>query len=1292
MGKKDKKDRTEDSVVIAEEFSTYRSTTVDPSPWVLLGTLSLCGMLLGGAVIFLQHRRRRRKHKKNKQSSYHSDLSNAKEIAHTTFGESRLRGWNEIANSLNEGEAVKRKWKQSSPKKDGPQSVENILDRDLFEPGGLMHQLDKALHGTETPNQLEVPMGGDDDVEEFRELDHDISSHSTRSTGTSADYQLMDAAEHLGTSSTSKLPKKGSLAYLCSLTQCNSEMTKLMKLAIPYSLASTTGSIFSLLTVAAIGKLLGTFELTAYLTVSYLVSMTTMFLGGIMPSLTALCSHAIGAENYHLAGQYTQIAIILYELLFLPQAYFWWYFTKTGMLWMGFAEQEAEIAQSYARIYVVASTVSAPHNGFAYLLGVSGYEKICTLSSCLHSVADFFAVVGVLRCMDVPTLQTVGIAHMLVDIFFFIGKLVYMRFREWWWKQYWPGIVGNFAIFNFQAVKRFIEAAVPLSFGYVLSYAEWEVLFIMATHLGPAEVAAWGILGQIWSALESLTYAWSYAAAIRCAQLLGAGDADGAELSAHRSMALGTIGAMLASLGLLSFSGHMAGWITSDETLKAMVGELIPFLCFGNISLALGTISYALVGAQTRYSLATAVQFFGSWLLTIPLAALSSFYLRWDLQGLVAAVVIGCMVSGMLNFVILCCTDWERRTAKIMAKNIAVDDDSDCLARADILLDTGDPEHHMATKAFAQTTSVDDDVEFLPLPAVPLPTLAYNTQSDCKMEECESKNIVAGMEASKSETGDEIKTEGNEALAGGIHDNANKAETRVESKTNECGSDADYGAIAQQDVPIGSSVSIDIDASTIPSETVTVDFRPLPLPSLVKVVVENKSETRDDIKTDEEATIASTIEKDKAETVDFRPLPFLSLVKMVVENKSETRDDIKTEEYEAKTSVSTKEEDKAESLVERKSEELESLEGCGALAQHKVPNVSFEAISNDGSKGPSELLQVNGLVEVRPWPVLSFIEMVVKSRPETRVESKLEECDSKTFLASAERRSETKDEIKTEGYKVRNGTDVLVEHKAETRAETKTKDCEEKEGSGASSRSGDIETSEPIEVDGLLEFLPWAFLSLIQMVVENKSETSVESQIDDIKSETGHFGMAESKSEAEKGIKGGDYEVATCVDILEEREAETRAESKTNECEAEAGSGASAGSVDNASIIPSEPSDVDECRPSPTPPLPMLLVESISEMQVERKTEECDLVPGVVGLAYNESEIQVEIKGGCYEAATDAGILEESKAEARVESKAKECEAEAGHGATSAPVDIDASTIPSEPRDVDGCVEFEPYN
>jgi hypothetical protein len=57
--------------------------------------------------------------------------------------------------------------------------------------------------------------------------------------------------------------------------------------------------------------------------------------------------------------------------------------------------------------------------------------------------------------------------------------------------------------------------------------------------------------------------------------------------------------------------------------------------------------------------------------------------------------------------------------------------------------------------------------------------------------------------------------------------------------------------------------------------------------------------------------------------------------------------------------------------------------------------------------------------------------------------------------------------------------------------------------------------------------------------------------------------------------------------------------------------------------------------------------------QVERKTEECDLVPGVVGLAYNESQIQVEIKGGCYEAATDAGILEESKAEARVESKAK---------------------------------------
>ena len=68
-----------------------------------------------------------------------------------------------------------------------------------------------------------------------------------------------------------------------------------------------------------------------------------------------------------------------------------------------------------------------------------------------------------------------------------------------------------------------------------------------------------------------------------------------------------------------------------------------------------GSASWMLIGGQGRHHLATFIQFCTSWGLTIPLAAIFTFYLNFNLEGTTSAVVIGHALAGKSCASVLCC-------------------------------------------------------------------------------------------------------------------------------------------------------------------------------------------------------------------------------------------------------------------------------------------------------------------------------------------------------------------------------------------------------------------------------------------------------------------------------------------------------------------------------------------------------------------------------------------------------------------------------------------------------------
>ena len=140
-------------------------------------------------------------------------------------------------------------------------------------------------------------------------------------------------------------------------------------------------------------------------------------------------------------------------------------------------------------------------------------------------------------------------------------------------------------------------------------------------------------------------------------------------MSANKATYLGVFLALFLSCFLFILGDNIPTWLTTDPTLQRLLAELIPLFGIGNICLTVGTMAWTAVGAQGRYRLATLVGFSGSWLLTIPLAAISSVVMNIDLQGQTAAVVIGYMASGTINAYLLFTSDWERLSEEVIAAN-----------------------------------------------------------------------------------------------------------------------------------------------------------------------------------------------------------------------------------------------------------------------------------------------------------------------------------------------------------------------------------------------------------------------------------------------------------------------------------------------------------------------------------------------------------------------------------------------------------------------------------------------
>lgn len=371
-----------------------------------------------------------------------------------------------------------------------------------------------------------------------------------------------------------------SVDFYLDLVSYDDETRRILRLAVPFTASALVESVLGLVELAIVGFYLGTEAMVAFVLVDIIVGISSAFVGGFIESVSSLTSMASGAGNNRVCGEYLQISTGFYFLFQIPFVFVWSFAVEPIVLLMGFDEYTSSIAKDFGRVAIFVDIAGGISEGFYDFLEVIDHEAFANIMGCIEACVE----TGLIALFAIKTsagLVIIGLV-MIVNVCFFLLLNIAIAVNKGWLKAgFESGLVGRCAFRNRAAVRQVVKTAVPLAFGSLMAYAEWEILTVFAAFLGPAEAASWAILSFLWDTFEATTQGIGGAAEIRCAYHLGKNRPDRAKRSSYKSIHLSAILAFIATAIVLLLRDDIPTWLTSDPTLQDMLAQQIPLIGIG---------------------------------------------------------------------------------------------------------------------------------------------------------------------------------------------------------------------------------------------------------------------------------------------------------------------------------------------------------------------------------------------------------------------------------------------------------------------------------------------------------------------------------------------------------------------------------------------------------------------------------------------------------------------------------------------------------------------------------------
>ena len=196
-----------------------------------------------------------------------------------------------------------------------------------------------------------------------------------------------------------------------------------------------------------------------------------------------------------------------------------------------------------------------------------------------------------------------------------------------------------------RAGRRLLAVGIPIGLAHGFEAGAFASLTVFAGWLGGIEVAAFGIVLNLFALPFMPALGLATAANVRVGQAFGRRDREGAQQAAWASFRIIVALQSSISLAYLIFAGFLAGLYTGET---AVLAAAVPAVRMAGIALLSDALQVVLVGCLRGLSdiwPATILLMAAFWGTMVPSAWWLGVHLELGAVGLVASVGIGCIIA-----------------------------------------------------------------------------------------------------------------------------------------------------------------------------------------------------------------------------------------------------------------------------------------------------------------------------------------------------------------------------------------------------------------------------------------------------------------------------------------------------------------------------------------------------------------------------------------------------------------------------------------------------------------------
>jgi putative MATE family efflux protein len=424
----------------------------------------------------------------------------------------------------------------------------------------------------------------------------------------------------------------------------------ILLLAIPMVLEMVLESLFAVVDVFWVGRLGADAVATVGLTESLLSLVFAVGLG-LSLSTTAMVARRIGEKDHQGAAVAGVQAIFLGLGVSLAVGIPCWIYAADLLRLMGASPAIVTSGSGYARIALGGSGVLLflfLNNAIFRGAGDAAIAmRLLWVSNVINLILDPCFIFGL---GPFPRLGVTGAA-----VATFTGRsigVLYQFYRLLRGTERLRILRSQIGV-QWEVLLRLVRVSLTGILQFAIAHTSWIGLVRIISVFGSAALAGYTIAIRILIFVIMPSWGLSNAAATLVGQNLGAKQPERAQISVWRTgfynmLFLGIIGVFL-----LIFATPVVSLFTQDPEVVPVAASCLRILSYGNIGYAYGMVMLQAFNGAGDTVTPTVVNFFGFWLLEIPLALYLALRAGWQAHGVYVSIVVAecaIAVAGVLLF------------------------------------------------------------------------------------------------------------------------------------------------------------------------------------------------------------------------------------------------------------------------------------------------------------------------------------------------------------------------------------------------------------------------------------------------------------------------------------------------------------------------------------------------------------------------------------------------------------------------------------------------------------------